>query len=109
ALAADPQSSQSLIEQALANQETVIQEQLYKVGEAKSLHDLEAAVTQSMLLQAALSNYSEFCQAEQSFEDQLSSQDFLQQLLSKYVDPSVSYGFGALLLLQGTKFFFKDS
>ena len=108
-LTTQPGSADQWIDQTLAFQEEQIQVQLTQVGEAKSLRDLEAAVTQSMLLQSALTNFKEFGRAEQSFEDEIGSQDFLQQMLNKYVDPSVGYGFGALLLLQGTKFFFKDS
>jgi DNA-directed RNA polymerase subunit F len=93
-----------LIDQALIKVEANLLSEIEHVALARTPQDLEEIVTGSVMLSLVMSGFPEFHLQQDKFRQELLSPSLVDQLMRRYVNKYVEYGFGALMLFQVIKF-----
>lgn len=101
--------AERLIDQALTTIEAGIQEQIRKVANAVSVEEIRTVADSSVVLSLVLSGYPEFQLIQERSLYDAFRRPLLDQVMTKYVGRYLGYGFGTLMLLQGTRFLVKRS
>lgn len=91
------------VDQALEQVEKNIQQNIERVGSAQRLEDLQTVIESSMILEWTMGVYPEFIGSQRHFLTKINHPTLIQQILRKPVSKFISWGFGALMLMEAVK------
>ena len=102
-------AAQRFIDAALISTQQKILSDVNRVAQARQLSEIESVATGSLILQLVFDSYPEFIASQEEFVSSLLTQSLQQRLVHRYVGPTLSTGFGGLMLLQGARWFIKPA
>jgi hypothetical protein len=94
--------AETLINYALADLENQIRKNIETVGNATSQEEIRSVLSSSMMISLVMSGFPEFKRFEKSSLEELLSPSLLDMAMNRYATPAMMYGFGAMMLMQGT-------
>jgi hypothetical protein len=96
-----------LVDHALSRIEAQLRKNLITVGNATDLEDIQKVVTGSVMLGLVMNGFPEFQLEQERFTHELLSPSLASQILRRYAGKYLGWGFGSLMLLEGSKFVLK--